>query len=83
MPSQFHQEGGRVAAAASWVRISIGVDYAVFIAVTLQNVGSGWLLSMRDGGSGSDGEDIYGSGDGKGCVSSREDNGGGSGDVSV
>ena len=75
LPSQFHQEGGRVAAAALWERISSGVDYAV----TLQNVGGGGLLGMRDGGSGSNGEDIYGSGSGKGCVSGREDVGGGVG----
>ena len=40
-PSQFHQQGGRVAAVASWVRISCGVGYAVFIALMLQNVGGG------------------------------------------
>ena len=68
-PSQLHQEGGRVATAASWVHISGGVDYAV----TVQNVGGGGLLGMRDGGSGSGGDDIYGSGGMKGCVSGRED----------
>ena len=68
-----HQEGGRVATAASWVHISGGVYYAV----TVQNVGGGGLLGMRDGGSGSGGDDIYGSGGMKGCVSGREDVGGG------
>ena len=34
-----------------------------------QNVGGGWLLGVRVGGSGSDGEDIYGSCGGKRCVS--------------
>ena len=68
-PSQLHQEGGRVATAASWVHISGGVDYAV----TVQNVGGGGLLGMRDSGSGSGGDDIYGSGGMKGCVSGRED----------
>ena len=43
LPSQFHQEGGRVAVVASWVHISSGVGYAVFIAIMLQNVGGGWL----------------------------------------
>ena len=56
------------------MHIGSGVDYAVFIAVTRQNVGDGELLGVRDGDSGSDGEDIYGSGcGGKGCVSGRED----------
>ena len=81
-PSQFYQEGGRVAAAALWVRISSGVDYTVFIAVTLQNVSGGGLLGVRDSGSGIDGEDIYGSVCGKDCVSGREDVSGGRGDVS-
>ena len=49
-PAQFHQEGGRVAAVALWVRISSGIDYAVFITVTLQNLGSSGLLGVRDGG---------------------------------
>ena len=61
------------------MRISSGLGYAALIAVTLQNVGGGGLLGMRDGGSGRDREDIYGSGGGKGCVSGREDVGGGSG----
>merc|ERR1712049_30205 len=74
-PSQLHQEGGRVATAASWVHISSGVDYAV----TVQNVGGGGLLGMRDGGSGSGGDDIYGRGGMKGCVSRREDVRGGVG----
>ena len=47
-----------------------GKDYAFFIAVTLQNVGGSGLLGVRDSGSGSDGEDIHGSGGGKGCLSS-------------
>ena len=34
--------------------------------------GGGRLRGMRDGGSGSDREDIYGSGFGKGCTSGRE-----------
>ena len=34
--------------------------------------GGGRLRGMRDGGSGSDREDIYGSGCGKGCTSGRE-----------
>ena len=72
-PSQFHQEGGRVAVAASRVRISSDVDYAVFIAIALQNVGVGGLLGVREGDSGRDGEDIYGSGGGKGCISIREE----------
>ena len=58
------------------MRISSGVGYAVFIAVTLQNVGGGGLLSVRDGGSGREGEGIYGSGAGKGSVSRREGVGG-------
>ena len=49
-------------AAAAWVRISSGVDYAIM----LQNVGSSGLLGVRDGSSGSDGEDIHGSSGGKG-----------------
>ena len=65
------------------MRISSGVYYAVFNAVTLQNVGGGGLLGVRDGGSGSDGEDIYGSGGGKGCVCGREDVGGSVGVGSV
>ena len=78
-PSQFHQEVGRVASAALWVLISSGVDFAIFIAVTLQNVGGSGLLGVRDSGSASDGEDIYGSSGGKGCIISREDVGGGAG----
>ena len=39
----------------------------------MQDVGGSGLLGMRDKGSRSDGEDIYGSGIGKGFVSSRED----------
>ena len=42
----------------------------------MQTVGRGRLLGMRDSGSGSDGEDIYGSSGGKGCVCGREDVGG-------
>ena len=64
-----HQEGRRVAAAASWVRISGGVGKAI----TVQDVGGSVLLGMRDGGSGSNGDDIFGSDGGKGFVSSRED----------
>ena len=64
-----HQEGGRVAAAASWVYISGGVTYAV----TVQNVGGGRFLGKRDGGSESGGDDIYSSGGMKGCASGRED----------
>ena len=68
-PSQLHQEGGRVAAAASWVHISGGVNYAV----TVQNVGGGRFLGKRDGGSESGGDDIYSSDGMKGCASGRED----------
>ena len=78
-PSQYHQEGVRVVAAESWVRISSGVDYAVFIAVMQQKVAGGGLLGVKDGSSTNNGEDIYGSGGGKGCVSGREDVGGGGG----
>ena len=67
------QRGGRVAAAVLWVRISSSIDYAVFIAVMLLNVSGCRLLRLRDRVSRSDGEDIYGSGGGKGCISSRED----------
>merc|ERR1711860_485560 len=61
--------GGRVAAAASWVHTSGGVNYAV----TVQNVGGGRFLGKRDGGSESSGDDIYSSGGMKGCASGRED----------
>ena len=61
------------------MRISSGVGYGVFIAVNLQAFGGGGLLGVREGGSRRDGEDIYGSGGGKGCVSGREDVGGGRG----
>ena len=63
----------------SWVCISSCVDFSVFVTVTLQNVCGGGLLCVRDSSSGSDGEEIYGSSSGKGCVSSRE---GGIGDGS-
>ena len=54
---------------------SSGVDYAVFIAITLQNIGGGVRLhGVRVVGSGSDGEDIYGSG--KGYISGSEHVGG-------
>ena len=42
-PSQLHQVGGRVAAAASWVHTSGGVNYAV----TVQNVGGGRFRNLR------------------------------------
>ena len=57
-PSQFHQEWGRVAASASRVRISSGVDNAVFIAIRLQNVNVSGLLVIRDGSRGSNWEDM-------------------------
>ena len=84
LPSKFHQEGGRVAEATSWVRMSSGNEYTVFFDVTLQNVGCGGLLGLRNGSSGSNGEDIYGSSGGKECISGREDicGCGGRGDVS-
>ena len=44
------------------MRISSSIDYAV----TLQNVGGGGVLGMRNSGSGNNGEDIYGRGSGKG-----------------
>ena len=57
----------------SWVCISSCVDFSIFVTVTLQNVCGGGLLCVRDSSSGSDGEEIYGSSSGKGCVSSRDD----------
>ena len=43
-PSQFHQEGGRVASAALLVRISSSIGYEVFIAVAL---GFPWTVNRR------------------------------------